>query len=270
MVVAVFAVLTMDVAIDDVIDVTPMRQRFVAATDAVHVRGIVRIAGVPRTIDRVGRRHGELMFVDVIAVDVVQVAIMNVVDVVVVTDPEVAALGAVLMAVPIVNMIFHCAFLTSVSRLDDRVRSRSKSAIIARSRATLKSRRLRSSAELTACGLRSLHIRTCGARTVKREVVVRALEAARQPRVHRGAAFEFVHARALRARKVVVMLFTGDFIERVSSGHVDDREPPVFEKSTNGSVNGCQTESAAHTLSRSVNFLRRERPGRTFERLADR
>jgi hypothetical protein len=84
-VVAVFAVLPMDVAIDDVVDVAVVRDRDVIASDAVNVRARMRAASVRR----IARNHvglAELVLVDMVAVRMVQVPIVHVVDVVVVHD----------------------------------------------------------------------------------------------------------------------------------------------------------------------------------------
>jgi len=69
-VVAVAAVLAVDVALDDVIDVAVVRDRDVIAADAVHVGARMRAAGVRRIAgDHIGR--AQLVLVDVVAVRMV-------------------------------------------------------------------------------------------------------------------------------------------------------------------------------------------------------
>jgi hypothetical protein len=82
------------VAVDQVIDVVAMRHCLVATAGAVNVVGSMAGAGVARrTYRRIRRIAGDHMLVDVVAMDVVQVAIMQVVDVVIVLDRRVAAAG---------------------------------------------------------------------------------------------------------------------------------------------------------------------------------
>ena len=105
MVVAMFAVLAVDVSLDDVVDVAVVRDRDVVAAYAVHVVSRMGAAGVLR-IAGCEVRGGELMFVDVVAVWMVQVPVVNVIDVVVVDHREVAASRAVLVLVPVVHVVF--------------------------------------------------------------------------------------------------------------------------------------------------------------------
>ncbi len=95
MIVAVVAVLVMQVTIDEVVRVVTVRDRFVAAVWAVLV-----IRGVLRRV--VGRASGgvlpvdrERVVVDVIAVDVVEVAVVQIVRVAIVLDSGVAAARSV-------------------------------------------------------------------------------------------------------------------------------------------------------------------------------
>ena len=106
------AVRVVQVAIDKVIDVVAMRHRFVAAAGAVDVSGFVAAAGavdvsgfvaaavvVGRAGVRVGGADGDAVFIDVVAMRVVQVAVVQVIDVAVVFDGGVAAASAVLVRV---------------------------------------------------------------------------------------------------------------------------------------------------------------------------
>jgi len=99
-VVAVIAVREVQVAIDQVIHMVTVRDHFVPAAGAVDVIGTVTGAGVGRGAGyRVGGADGNHVFIDMIAVREVQVAIVQVIDVVIVTDGGMAAVRAVLMGV---------------------------------------------------------------------------------------------------------------------------------------------------------------------------
>jgi len=100
MVVAVVTVRMVQMAIDEVIDVVAMRHRFVAAAVAVHVAGFVAVAVMVGGADvRVGGADGDGVFIDVVAVRVVQVAVVQVINVAFVLDGGVAAACAVLVFV---------------------------------------------------------------------------------------------------------------------------------------------------------------------------
>ena len=95
-VVAVVAVRVMEVPVDQVVDVVAVRHGLVPAAGAVGVGGVVSFAGVTRrTVRRVGLVDLEAVLVDVVAVGMMQVAVVQVVDVPFVIDADVAALGAV-------------------------------------------------------------------------------------------------------------------------------------------------------------------------------
>ncbi len=100
------AVLAVQLAVDDVIDVAFVRHRDVFAADAVHV--IVRV-GAFRARGLAAERAGRLqfVFVDVAVVRVMQVPVVDVVDVVAVADRDVAAAGAVDVLVTVVDEKFH-------------------------------------------------------------------------------------------------------------------------------------------------------------------
>ena len=96
MVVAVVTVRMVQMAIDEVIDVVAMRHRFVAAAGAMHVAVAVMVGGADV---RVGGADGDGVFIDVVAVRVVQVAVVQVINVAFVLDGGVAAACAVLVFV---------------------------------------------------------------------------------------------------------------------------------------------------------------------------
>ena len=106
MVIAMGTVRVVKVAVHQVVHVVTVRHGFVAATGAVHVCWFVPIADVARgACTRVRRRHRNQMLIDVIAVWVMQVAIMEIVDVVVVANGHMAAACAVLVVVVCVSWL---------------------------------------------------------------------------------------------------------------------------------------------------------------------
>lgn len=104
MVVAVVAVLVMQAAVDDVVDVIAVRYGFVAATFTVNVAvaGINRMAAV-----RVGFIDAQGMFVVVAVVFMVQVAVVQIIDVAFVFDGSVAAVCAVDVVMMFVGFTGH-------------------------------------------------------------------------------------------------------------------------------------------------------------------
>jgi hypothetical protein len=100
MVVAVVPVRVVEVVADQVIDVVPVGHRLVAAARTVLVPGLVTGVAVSggATVP-VGGVHLQRVLVDVVAVRMMQVAIVQVIDVVAMPDRGVAAVLAVLVAV---------------------------------------------------------------------------------------------------------------------------------------------------------------------------
>jgi len=100
-IVAVVAVGVVEMTVDKVIDVIPVRYRFVPTIRPVDVPGIVTAAGMRGgAFGRIVRGDFEGVFFDVAVVtDVVQVSVVEVIDVVAVPDPGVFAVGAVLVVV---------------------------------------------------------------------------------------------------------------------------------------------------------------------------
>ena len=104
MVVAVVAVLVMQTAIDDVVDMIAVRYGFVAATFAVNVvvAGVNRMAAV-----RVGFIDAQGMLVVVAVVLMVQVAIVQIIDVSFMFDSSMAAVCAVNVVMMFVGFAGH-------------------------------------------------------------------------------------------------------------------------------------------------------------------
>jgi hypothetical protein len=102
-VVAVIAVRMVKVIVHQIIDVVAVGDCLVSAVRSMFVSLLVRPAVVARRAGRRVRRadrHG--MFLDLAAILVVQVAVMQVIDVSIVLDGRVPAVGAVLMGVAFV------------------------------------------------------------------------------------------------------------------------------------------------------------------------
>jgi hypothetical protein len=102
------------VAVDEVVDVVPMRDRLVTAVWPMSMRTIVaatRVIG--RAVGGIAARNGELVLVDVVAVHVVKMAIVQIVDVLPVADRGVTAAGAVVVIVVLVGVAAHGTLLLS-------------------------------------------------------------------------------------------------------------------------------------------------------------
>ncbi len=96
MVVAVIAMGMMQMAVDQIADVIAVRDRGVATARPMDVIRRMAAAGVGgRAGVGVRRAHGDHMLVDVIAVRVMQAAVVQVADMVVVLHGHMAATGAV-------------------------------------------------------------------------------------------------------------------------------------------------------------------------------
>jgi hypothetical protein len=99
-VIAVIAVRMVQVAIDEIIDVVPMRHGFVTARRAVNVARLMAATVVIRSaLVGIFRIDRERMLVDVIAVHVMQMAVVQIVDMIVVLDRRMPTVRAVLMVV---------------------------------------------------------------------------------------------------------------------------------------------------------------------------
>ncbi len=99
------AVRVVQVAFDQVVHVVAVGDRLMTAVRPMNMRLPVRSAVVLRRASGgVRAAHVEHVVIDVIAVDVVQVAVVQVVGVPVVCDGDVAAAGAVLVIVPLVDL----------------------------------------------------------------------------------------------------------------------------------------------------------------------
>ena len=83
------------VAVDQIVDMIPMRHRFMTAARAMNVTGPVAFAGMARGAGRRIRRvHGHRMLIHMITMRVIQMAVMQVIDMITVMDSRVTASGA--------------------------------------------------------------------------------------------------------------------------------------------------------------------------------
>jgi hypothetical protein len=97
-VVAVIAVRMVQVAFDEIVDVIPMRHRFMTAPRSVNVARVVAPAA-RRALVRIFGTHFEPVLVYMIAVRVMQMTVMQVINMIVVRDRSMSAVRAVLMVV---------------------------------------------------------------------------------------------------------------------------------------------------------------------------
>lgn len=103
------------VAINEVVDVVPVGNGFMAATGTVDMRGIMAYAGVSfRAGVRVGFRYRQLVLVMMVTVGMEQVSVLKEVRVPLVFDGEVPAVAAVFVDVSTVGFTVHSKFLIDV------------------------------------------------------------------------------------------------------------------------------------------------------------
>jgi hypothetical protein len=107
-VVAVVAVRMVQMSGHQVIDVIAVRHRFMPAAGAVNVfLGVGPTSVLGRAAGRIARANFQLVLLDLAAVWMVQMAIVDVIDVSVVLDRRVAAARAVLVVVTAVVIVAH-------------------------------------------------------------------------------------------------------------------------------------------------------------------
>jgi len=88
----------MEVTVDQIVDVIAMRYGFVSATWPMHMTGLMPTALViGRAAIRIGRGDLQTVLVHVVTVRVMQMAVVQIVDVIPVPDSRMAAGGAVLV-----------------------------------------------------------------------------------------------------------------------------------------------------------------------------
>jgi hypothetical protein len=97
-VVTVIAVRMVQVAVDEIVDVIPMRHRFMAAPRSVNVARLVA-AAARRALVRIFGAHFEPVLVYMIAVRMMQMPVMQIINMIVVLDGSMSAVRAMLMVV---------------------------------------------------------------------------------------------------------------------------------------------------------------------------
>jgi hypothetical protein len=90
-------------AIDKIIDMIAVRHRFVAAVGPMNMAAD-QCGGAAIGI---GRRHGDHMFINMIAMDMMQMAIMEIIDMAIMADGRVATSGPVNVGMIVVDMAAH-------------------------------------------------------------------------------------------------------------------------------------------------------------------
>ncbi len=133
MVIAVAVVRVVQVIADAVVDVVAVGHALVAAVGTMNMIALVRHAGVRRGAEaRVVAAHGEGVLVGVVAVDEVEMSVVEVVGVILVADTDVAAIGAVGVVVIGVRLTGHrdTSRLSLSSRHRDQPRKRPDQSLI--------------------------------------------------------------------------------------------------------------------------------------------
>lgn len=98
----------MQMTVHEVVDVVPVRHRFMTTPWAVHMIPIVTTAAmVGRAVGRIDRVDVDAMLIEVVPVRVVQVTLLEKVDVVPVLDPLVPTAGPVMVFVLPVRIVGH-------------------------------------------------------------------------------------------------------------------------------------------------------------------
>jgi hypothetical protein len=101
-IIAMIAVRVVQVTVDKIIDVISMRHRLMPAPRAMHMPGLVT-AAAGRALIGIFRAHLDDMLIHVLAVRMMEMAIMQIVDVIAVANGRVATAGA--MFVVVVRMV---------------------------------------------------------------------------------------------------------------------------------------------------------------------
>lgn len=142
MIVAMAAMLMMQMVAHTIIGVIAVRHRFVAATRAVHMRGIVTAATVTRgAAVGIFGGHSDHVLVKVTLMRVMQVTLVQVVDMPFVAHRRVAAAGAMLMGMTgvlvsraavhaFVSVRLPLSGLSSAARSTDLAENRSRRACV--------------------------------------------------------------------------------------------------------------------------------------------
>lgn len=103
------AVLVMQMPADQVIDMIPMRNRRMTAVLSMLMLVVVRSAAVARrALIRIARAHRDAMLIDVIAVNVMQMPVVQIIHMAVVPHRGMPAIGAMDMRMILVGEMILC------------------------------------------------------------------------------------------------------------------------------------------------------------------
>lgn len=106
MVITMRAMGEVQMTVDQIVDMVSVRHGLVATVRAVAMAGLMSVAAMGgRASSRVLRGDTEPMFIDMVAVRMVQMAIMQVVDVAVMGDGRMPAVGSVLMGMMLMGRV---------------------------------------------------------------------------------------------------------------------------------------------------------------------
>ncbi|WP_199272356.1 hypothetical protein [Paraburkholderia acidisoli] len=115
MVVAVVAVRMVQMPVDEIIDVIAMRHGFVPAARSVHMPGLMAARAVSTGIG-VLVANLDLVLIDVVAMRVMQMTVMQIVDVITMLDGRMAASRAVLVVMMgVMRFVAACAHVSSLA-----------------------------------------------------------------------------------------------------------------------------------------------------------
>jgi hypothetical protein len=98
MIIAMVAMRMMQVAINQIVHMVPMRHRLVAASGPMHVtRAVTGAAMLRSALAGIGRGDLDDMFIDVVAMDMMEMPVMQIVNMAVMMDGRMTAIRAVNM-----------------------------------------------------------------------------------------------------------------------------------------------------------------------------
>lgn len=121
MIVAMVAVLMVQVPAHQIIRMVAVRNRGMAAVRSMAMRFVVLLAFVlGRTVARIAIRNGDPVLVHMIAVQVVQMAVVKIIHVAVMTNRRVSALGTVSVRVLLMDLVLGSHGQSFLKRAKDR------------------------------------------------------------------------------------------------------------------------------------------------------
>ncbi len=108
-IIAVTVIGKVQMTIDKVVHVIAVRHCLMTAVRAVSVTGVMALTGMAvGALSRIGRSHRKSMLINVPFMLVVQVTVMEIIDVIVMLNRNMAAVGTVCMGMIFVNFVSSC------------------------------------------------------------------------------------------------------------------------------------------------------------------